>query len=75
MLTQYKSSVNGRNQVSFSEFCDEILNAKDRTAYQIEAIKKLLLVLKFKTLDREEMPKKYENNCNSAEYSKFPFKL
>ena len=38
-LTQYKSSVNGWSQVSFSEFWDEILNAKDQTVYQIVVIK------------------------------------
>ena len=43
-LTQYKSSVNSWSQVSFSEFWDEILNAKDQTVYQIEAIKKLHLI-------------------------------
>ena len=44
MLTQYKSLVIGWSQVSFSEFWDEILNAKDRTVYQIEAIKKFRLI-------------------------------
>ena len=39
-LTQYKNPINGWSQVSFSEFWDEILNVKDQTAYQIEAIKK-----------------------------------
>ena len=34
----------GDSQVSFSEFRDEILNARDRTLYQIEAIKKLHLI-------------------------------
>ena len=29
----------------------------------------------FKILDKKEMPKKYENNCNFAKYSKFPFKV
>ena len=43
-LTQYKSTVNGWSQVSFSEFWDEILNAKDQTVYQIVAIKKLHLI-------------------------------
>ena len=43
-LTQYKSSINGWSQVSFSEFWDEILNATDQTVYQIEAIKKLHLI-------------------------------
>ena len=32
---------------NFSEFCVELLNAKDWVVYQIEAIKKLYLVYKF----------------------------
>ena len=43
-LTQYKSSINGWSQVSFFEFWDEILNAKDQTVYQIEAIKMLHVI-------------------------------
>ena len=43
-LTQYNNPYNRINQVNFSEFCVELLNAKDWAIYQIEAIEKFYLV-------------------------------
>ena len=42
---------------------------------KLKLLKSYIQYKKFKTLDKKEMPKNSENNCNLEKYYKFPFKV
>ena len=59
----------------FPSFGTKYLTPKIEPYIKLKLSKSYIYYKKFKTLDKKEMPKKYENNCNFAKYGKFPFKV
>ena len=59
----------------FLSFETKYLTLKIGPYIKLKLLKSYISYKKFKTLDKKQMPKKYENNCNFEKYGKFPFKV
>ena len=59
----------------FLSFETKFLTPKIRPYIKLKLLKIAFNIKNSQTLDKKEMPKKYENNCNFEKYGKFPSKF
>ena len=59
----------------FLSFETKYLTPKIGSYIKLKLLKSYISYKKFKTWDKKEMPKKYENNRNFEKYGKFPSKF